>query len=211
MSLSILFLLQVGHFDLHWRGGQTEEMVHLTTGQRPTAAGESHANGRGGYIVVRGQDWECGVFNFSIWYRSVEGLIFALNQRWGSKDGERNFNLSWANEGAKMQTSLIFGDAISEFEKRYRIVLSGNISLHGQMFGFAKSKGKIMACFVLNMCELMKGAQYCEFFYSLQNLYVSITQTLDNIKLRCNHGLQTFRTIRQKKKRWNSTNSICFL
>lgn len=125
--------------------------------------------------------------------------------------GKGNFYLPWANEGAKMQTSFIFGHNISEFEKRYRIVLSGNISLHGQMFGFAKSKGKLMACFVLNMCELMKGAQYCEFFYSLQNLYVSITQTLDNIKLRCNHGLQTFRTIRQKKKRWNSTNSICFL
>lgn len=30
-------------------------MVHLTTGQRPTAAGESHANRRGGYIVVGGQ------------------------------------------------------------------------------------------------------------------------------------------------------------
>lgn len=30
-------------------------MVHLATGQRPTAAGESHAHGRGGYTVVRGQ------------------------------------------------------------------------------------------------------------------------------------------------------------
>lgn len=39
-------------------------MVHLTTGQRPTAAGESHANRRGGYIVVRGQDWVWGVFYF---------------------------------------------------------------------------------------------------------------------------------------------------
>lgn len=29
-------------------------MVHLTTGQRPTAAGESHANGRGGYISCQG-------------------------------------------------------------------------------------------------------------------------------------------------------------
>lgn len=125
--------------------------------------------------------------------------------------GKGFFNLPWINEGARMQASFIFGDNISEFEKRYRTVLSGNISLHGQMFGFEKSKGKLMVCFVLNMCELMKGAQYCEFFYSLQNLYVSITQTLYNIKLRCNHGLQTFRTIRQKKKRWNSTNSICFL
>lgn len=64
-----------------------------------------------------------------------------------------------------MRASFIFGDNISEFEKRYRIVLSGNISLHGQMFGFEKSKGKLMACFVLNMCELMKGAQHCEFFH----------------------------------------------
>lgn len=30
-------------------------MVHLATRQRPTAAGESHAHGRGGYTVVRGQ------------------------------------------------------------------------------------------------------------------------------------------------------------
>lgn len=44
----------------------------------------------------------------------------------------------------------------------------------------------------------------------LHNLYVSITQTLDNIKLRCNHGLQTFRTIRQKKKRWNSITQFVF-
>lgn len=43
-------------------------MVHLTTGQRPTAAGESHANGRGGYIVVGGQRQGMGggVFNFGI-------------------------------------------------------------------------------------------------------------------------------------------------
>lgn len=43
------------------------------------------------------------------------------------------FNTPWVNEGSNMQTSFIFGDDISEFEKRYRIVLSGNISLHGQM------------------------------------------------------------------------------
>lgn len=43
-------------------------MVHLTTGQRPTAAGKSHANGWGGYIVVRGQRLGRGggVFNFGI-------------------------------------------------------------------------------------------------------------------------------------------------
>lgn len=76
-----------------------------------------------------------------------------------------NFNLPWANEGAKMQTSFIFGDAKSEFEKRYRIVLNGNSSLHGQMFGYAKLKEKLMACLVLNMCELMKGAQHWEFFH----------------------------------------------
>lgn len=44
----------------------------------------------------------------------------------------------------------------------------------------------------------------------LHNLYVSITQSLDNINLRCNHGLQTFRAIRQKKKRWNSITQFVF-
>lgn len=45
--------------------------------------------------------------------------------------GKGFFNLFWINEGVRMQAFFIFGDNILEFEKRYRIVLSGNISLYG--------------------------------------------------------------------------------
>lgn len=44
--------------------------------------------------------------------------------------GKGHFNLPWINEGAKMQTSFIFGDDISEFEKRDGKILNGDISLN---------------------------------------------------------------------------------
>lgn len=42
----------------------------------------------------------------------------------------------------------------------------------------------------------------------LHNLYVSITQSLDNIEMRCNRGLQTSRTLKTEKKGKNGTQFV---
>lgn len=77
--------------------------------------------------------------------------------------GKGHFNLPWANEGAKM-ASFIFGYAISEFEKRGGKIFNGNINLDISLV-MQNWMISLMACLVLNMCELMKGALHCEFFH----------------------------------------------
>lgn len=42
----------------------------------------------------------------------------------------------------------------------------------------------------------------------LHNLYVSITQSLDNIEMRCNRGLQTSWTLKMEKKGKNGTQFV---
>lgn len=99
------------------------------------------------------------------WYRSAECLIFALNQRWGSKDGESELLFTLGKwRGKDADVFYFWWWYISEFEKRDGKILNGDISLN-KFLVMQNWKISLMACLVLNMCELMKGAQHWEFFH----------------------------------------------
>lgn len=121
--------------------------------------------------------------------------------------GKGLLKLPWANEGARNGVFLFLAMLyISEFEKRESKAFNGNINLD---ISLAMQNWRFhlwLAWYCMHVNWWRSITVWI--LPHLHNLYVSITQSLDNIEMRCNRGLQTSRTLKTEKKGKNGTQFV---